>query len=63
MERKDFTVTVLPDDPKLSKKATLKRCSKSMSFARRQRFSPRSAFKNHQSHLVTDAGFVIEGTT
>jgi len=50
----EFKVTVLPDDPRLSKAAARKRALKPRGY-RNSRFKPgRSLEKAHQHHLITD---------
>lgn len=54
MERSEFKVTVLPDDPRLSAEATRRRGARSQAW-RNKRFTARSLTKQHQHHLITDA--------
>lgn len=54
MDTTGFTVTRLPDDPRLSAEATRRRGARSQAWKNR-RFTPRSLTKQHQHHLITDS--------
>jgi hypothetical protein len=52
-EGREFRLITIPDDPRLSAKATRRRNVVNSKAWKRQRFTPRSMTKNHQHHLIT----------
>jgi hypothetical protein len=52
-DRENFTVTVLPDDPRLKPSATRERQVKGSKAWRRARYTPRAVNGRHETHQLT----------